>query len=211
MKISEIHVSELHPASWNSNVMDEAMLARLRRSIKLFGFLEPLVVRKALEQPGYEVIGGSHRLAVLRESGVELIPCVVVEADEAEANLLSQALNHIEGEDDPVKRGASLKQILEKFSTDEVVSLLPESAKTISQLTTLGTGSPEEYFESWNLRKKARLQARTFQLTSDQLSVVDQALSLADDEQVEDEGNPNERSNALVHICREFTRSRSPL
>jgi ParB family chromosome partitioning protein len=207
VNVNDVSIGQLVPAPWNSNSMDSAMLARLRRSIETFGFLEPLVVRQT---PGnsFEVIGGSHRLKVLTETGAERVPCVVVEADDAQARLLSQALNHIEGEEDPVRRAASLERILADFAMDDVLSLLPETAESLAALASLGSLSPGEYMRSWNLRKAARLNHLTFQLTDEQLETVNEAVALA---MPGTSGNPNLRSNALVHICQQFIEHEKPL
>lgn len=211
MKIIEVPTVELNPALWNPNVMDQPTLDRLGRSIDKFGLVEPLVVRRQTDEPGYEVIGGSHRLIALEKFGSETAPCVVVDVDDADAMLMSQALNRIEGEDDPVKRGASLKRILESYSTEEVISFLPETAESMASLTQIGAQSPEEYLGSWNLRKRSRLESLTLQLNPEQMTTVREAISLADSELVEDEDSPNHRSASFAHICREFISSREAL
>ena len=99
MKVVDLPTNQLKPAPWNANAMDSATIARLRTSVVRFGFVGNLVVRR-LDQAGYEVIGGNHRLQVLKEMDVKQVPCAVVELDDAEARLLAQALNSIEGVDD---------------------------------------------------------------------------------------------------------------
>ena len=79
--------------------MDEPMFAHLTRSIQRFGFLVPPVVRQVDDGPN-ETVGGAQRLSVIEALGFEQVPCVVVDADGSNARLLSQALNHIHGEDD---------------------------------------------------------------------------------------------------------------
>ena len=99
MKIVELPITRLTGAQWNSNIMDDAMLSRLKESITRFGLVGNLVVRLL---PGglYEVLSGNQRLGVLAELGYTDVPCVVVDVDDAEARLLSQALNHVQGVDD---------------------------------------------------------------------------------------------------------------
>ena len=84
MQVLEIPLDQLEPASWNSNAMDESMLERLERSLATFGMLQPLVVRRITEIC-FEIIGGSHRFMVLKESGAETAPCVVVEVSDSDA------------------------------------------------------------------------------------------------------------------------------
>jgi ParB family chromosome partitioning protein len=107
MKVTDLPLEQIQEAPWNPNQMDPAMRSRLRRSIQRFQVVLPLVVRPIGTPIGdrYETIGGAQRLQVLKELEYTAIPCVVVEADDPEARLLSQCLNRIQGEDDLGLRG----------------------------------------------------------------------------------------------------------
>ena len=73
MDVVDLPVGLLREAPWNPNRMDEAMLGRLRESIRLFGLVESLVMR-SVEGVAYEVLSGNQRLRVLREMGVADVP-----------------------------------------------------------------------------------------------------------------------------------------
>ena len=60
------------------------MEVKLRRSIERFSLLVPLVVREVGDRT-YETIGGAQRLAVLCRLGYAMVPCVVTQADDGEA------------------------------------------------------------------------------------------------------------------------------
>lgn len=207
MRLTDIPVANLAPAPWNSNEMDLAMLEKLRRSVATFGLVEPLVVRRSGEDR-YEIIGGSHRFQVLRETGAKTAPCVVVEAEDAEAMLLGQALNHIEGEEDLVMRAESFRRILEDLSESDVLSMLPETSESLSELASLGSLTAEMYAESWQTRKKTRLKHFPFRVTREQLVVVEEAIRMAPGPSQAKSMNPNVRSNVLVQICEAFIESR---
>lgn len=52
-------------------------IAKLKRSIKKVGILEPLIVRQHPEQEGkYEVISGSRRLEALKQLEIQTAPCL---------------------------------------------------------------------------------------------------------------------------------------
>ncbi len=210
MNLTDIALSKLVPAPWNSNAMDRAMLARLAKSVSTFGFLEPLVVRETGDGH-FEIIGGSHRFQVLKATGAVNAPCVIVETDDASARFLSQALNHIEGEEDPAMRAESIKEILARYSEKDVLSVLPETSESLANLASFGSLTPEMYARSWQEKKSARLKHVPFQVTEDQLAVVDEAISLAQELASPEPGNPNRRGNVLVHICREFVEGTKPL
>src|SRR5919106_2612576 len=137
MKVIDVPIGQIHAADWNPNVIDEFMRSRLRRSIERFGLVAPLVVRSVGDNQ-FETIGGAQRLAALKELDVDPVPCVVVEADDANAGLLSQALNRIQGQDDLGLQAELIKEVLQSLPQEEVLQLLPETAQSLQALSSLG-------------------------------------------------------------------------
>ena len=203
MQLTEIEVQFISESDGNPNQMDSNVLSRLRASIKRFGLVSPLVVRE-IGPDQYETIGGAQRLSVIKELGILKVDCVVVEADDAEARFLAQALNRIAGTDDPVKRQASLELILEKIPKGEVLKLLPDAANSIGQAISFDAPSLIDHFEQFEESRKATLRHFSAQLTDDQLPVVDQAIAHAKEHGSSDEANPNKAGNALFHICQQY-------
>jgi ParB family transcriptional regulator, chromosome partitioning protein len=130
MKVIDVSIEQIHEAVWNPNQMDEVMHSRLRRSIERFGLVVPLVVRP-FGNDQFETIGGAQRLAVLRELMIDPAPCVIVEANDAHARLLAQALNRIQGQDDLGLQAELIKEVLESLPQEEVLQLLPETAQSL--------------------------------------------------------------------------------
>ena len=204
MRVIDLPIANIATAEWNANEMDSEMAARLRRSIERFGLVVPLVVRK-LAEAAYETIGGAQRLAILRESGHATVPCVVTQADDAEARLLSQALNHIAGQDNAGLRGEVLRRILESTPEGEVAELLPGPFERLQELTLIGQDDLAKYLQSRRHTQQARLEHLVFQLTSSQRRIVQAALQRAGEINTDNEGgNPNRRGNALARICRKY-------
>ena len=96
MKITNIPVDLLRQPQWNPNQMDGDNLTKLGRSIDRYGLVQNLVVRH-MEDGTYEMLAGNQRLQVLSRSGINEVPCVVVELGDGEARLLFQALNRVHG------------------------------------------------------------------------------------------------------------------
>ena len=204
LKIVELDLNQLQGAPWNSNEMDEAMLHHLRTSIKRYGLLDNLVVRPVANNC-YEVLSGNHRLRVLKELGISPIPSVIVDVGDADARLLAQMLNHIHGEEDLGLRAAAIRKVLESISPEEVLSVLPDTAIGLKSLASLGQQSPEEYVTHWQQAQPARLKHLQFELTGDQLEVVEATLrQLLPQAKTGQFGNPNPRSNALFLLCQSF-------
>jgi ParB family chromosome partitioning protein len=204
MNITELSVNQLKEAAWNSNQIDEVMLQRLRSSVKRFGFLGVLVVRPIGEN-FYEVLSGNQRLKVVKEMQLPVAPCIVVEADDAHARLLAQALNHIHGEDDLGLKAETVQKILESIAPEDVLSILPETANGLRALAELGHQPVAEYLRNWEQAKQTRLRHLQFQLTVSQLEVVEQALKkLLPEAKIGQFGNPNTRGSALYLLCKAF-------
>jgi ParB family chromosome partitioning protein len=204
MQIVDIPIEAIHAPDWNPNQMDEAMRPRLKASIQRFGLVVPLVVRD-LGTGLYETIGGAQRLSVLRELSVSVVPCVIVQADDMEARLLSQCLNRIAGSDDLGLKAELLQQVLEGLPQSEVLKLLPETTQGLTALATLGQQDLAEYLQNYQQSQGARLKHLTFQFTLNQLEVIEEALAhVLPQARGADPSNPNPRGNALYLLCKAY-------
>lgn len=203
MKVIEVPVSDLNAAPWNPNVMDPAMATRLRESITRFGLVENLIVRPMPDRT-YEVLSGNQRLQVIKELDFNKAPCVVVELDDAEAMLMAQALNQIEGEDDPGLRAELMRSVLSSLSEEEVIAVLPETVESLRSLASLGQDDLAASLTAWQKAQSAHLQHLTFQLTEVQREVVEDALGSVPTDDIEASGNPNTRGNALHELCKRY-------
>ena len=206
MKLTEIEIRFINESDWNPNHVDPSTLARLRASIERFGVVEPLVVRE-ISPHQYVTIGGAQRLVVIKELGFETVDCVVVETDDADSRLLAQALNRIAGTDDPVKQQTSLDMILENIPRGEVLELLPDAVNSIGQAITFSPLSLIEHLEIFEKSRSVQLKHFSAQLTSEQLTVIYQAITHASEHGVVDEANPNKTGNALFYICQIYLSS----
>ena len=209
MKVIDLPMTSIRPADWNPNRMDEAMRSRMRASVERFGMVAPLVVR-AIGAGMYEIIGGEQRFIALSETKAVSASCVVVTADDAEARLLAQALNHIAGTEDIGLRAETLRSILESVPQAEILSLLPETAESLEQLVSIGEEDLSEHLRAWNQAQSARLKHMTFQLTAEQLAVVTRALDhsmVHATAAMEEVSNPNQRGNALYHLSSAYLES----
>jgi DNA modification methylase len=105
LKVEYRKISELKPYPGNPRRMSKKMYEALKRSLKEYGVVDPLIVNKQ-----NEVIGGNQRLAALKELGVEEVPVVVVDLPKSKEKALNLALNKIQGDFD--------NRLLAEFITD---------------------------------------------------------------------------------------------
>ena len=110
MEIVKKNVAELKFAPYNPRYISDTEMEKLKKSIKEFGLVEPLVWNK---RTGY-VVGGNQRLQALMELGVKEVDVIVIDLDDDEEKALNVALNKISGEWDYEK----LEELFHKLDTD---------------------------------------------------------------------------------------------
>ena len=94
----------------NPRTMPDGQMSALARSIREFGFVEPVVVRRS----DHLVIGGHQRIEAARRVGLTEIPVVEVDLTDEQCRALNVALNRIHGEWDVPK----LAEILAALPAD---------------------------------------------------------------------------------------------
>ena len=83
VKISELHEFKGHPF----RVEHDMQLFELSKSIEEKGVLVPLIVRPNPDGEGYEIIAGHRRKAACDWAGVDTVPVMVMQMDDAEATI----------------------------------------------------------------------------------------------------------------------------
>ena len=106
MNIQNIGIEKLKPALYNPREMDDKELEKLKRSLKEFGVVEPIVINK-----DFTVIGGHQRLKVLIEMKRKEAPCIILDLDKKKEKILNLALNRISGDWDQAKLSKLIKGI----------------------------------------------------------------------------------------------------
>ena len=110
MVIEKIPIEKLIPADYNPRKdlkHGDAEYEKIKRSIKEFGYVEPIIWNKTTGN----VVGGHQRLKVLLAHGVKEIDCVVVEFDSEKEKALNIALNKVSGEWDRDKLTALISDL----------------------------------------------------------------------------------------------------
>jgi hypothetical protein len=105
-QVTMVAVSLINEAVYNPRKISPDKLAGLKQSIRRYGFLDPLVLRKA----NHVLVGGHQRLRAVREVCAEdklplpqKMPCIIVDLSEREAKKLNIALNKLGGDFDNKK------------------------------------------------------------------------------------------------------------
>lgn len=87
INIASIDENDDNPRTRIENVED------LKASIKANGLLQPIVVRGKQPNKHWKVVAGSRRFKACKELGLDTIPCIVIDADDAKAYELATTEN----------------------------------------------------------------------------------------------------------------------
>ena len=127
--IEQIPIDGLHPDPANPRRISEEELDALERSIRQFGFVEPVIARRV----DATVIGGHQRLLAARRLGLTSVPVIWLDLSAEQARLLGLALNKISGSWDDALLARLLAELqsvpdldltLSGFGEDEITDLL---------------------------------------------------------------------------------------
>ena len=95
-----VDINSLNAAPYNPRrEMTEQEKESLRKSLKSFGFVQPLVVQKS----GMVLIGGHQRWEIAKEQGLLKVPVFIVDVPDDEAKSMNLALNKISSDFDETK------------------------------------------------------------------------------------------------------------
>ena len=146
LEIVYVPAGKLRPAPYNPNVMSKAEMAILCRSIRQWGMVDPLVVRRA----DHTVIGGHQRLEAARMLGLTQVPVVFVNIDEHQAKALNIALNKIHGDWDLPKLGELLDDLRDMPDLDETLTGFDpkEMDQLLAELERSQRSEEEESFDA---------------------------------------------------------------
>ena len=137
MQIEHVDIESLHPDPANPRRISDAELEGLTRSMRQWGFVQPVLARRA----DNVVVGGHQRLLAARRLGIKTVPVIFVDLDVDQSRLLNVALNKISGEWDQ----ELLAQMLSDLSTAAEIDLT---------LSGFDEGELERLLKSLDVREK---------------------------------------------------------
>ena len=132
VKISELHEFKGHPF----RVEHDMQLFELSRSIEEKGVLVPLIVRTNPDGEGYEIIAGHRRKAACEWAGVDTVPVMVMQMDDAEATIAMIDSNLQRENIRPSEKAFSYKMKLEAMKQQGKRNDLLQEDGTLSPMGT---------------------------------------------------------------------------
>lgn len=122
-RVQEIAVNKIKANRYQPRQeFDETALEELQSSIKRYGVLQPLIVRK-LADGNYELIAGERRLRAAKLAGLAEIPAMVREYNDAEISEIA-LIENIQREDlNAIEEARAYERLIKNFGlTQEILS-----------------------------------------------------------------------------------------
>lgn len=134
--VQEIFIRSIRPNRYQSrrNFEPEAM-KDLAESIKAYGILQPIIVRK-IDERTYEIIAGERRVNAARKIGLETIPAVIREYTDAQMREVSLIENVQRQDLSVLEEAAAYDSLIKEFGYTQE-TLAAKIGKSRSHITNL--------------------------------------------------------------------------
>lgn len=177
---------ELTPNPWNPNRQDAFMYGKELASVRKFGMVNPIIVRKTPH--GHQIIDGEHRVKAALEIGLPMVPVWNLgTVDDAVAKQLTIVLNETKGSADRERLSALLSDLLTSETTSDLLDVMPyppEDFKAILHLPDFDWDSLEAMRKpepAYHNESRVGWVERTYRLPGDAAKVIDEAIEKAKD------------------------------
>jgi len=128
-----ININEIEPnRNQPRKVFDEDTLEELAASIKQYGMIQPIVVKK--KDDYYEIIAGERRWRAAKIAGLKDIPVIIKEYSENEILEIS-LIENIQREDlNPIEEAKAYRALMDEFQLkqEEIAEKVSKSRSTIT-------------------------------------------------------------------------------
>ncbi len=139
-RLEELPVGSIVPNPHQPRVhFDEESLAELAASIREIGVLQPVLVRKAVEEGTYELIAGERRWRAARRAGLAVIPAIVHTTDDI-GSVERALVENLHRQDlTPLEEASAYQQLIEDFALthEQIASRVGKSRSAITNTLRL--------------------------------------------------------------------------
>lgn len=134
-----VSVDDLLPNEYNPNAMEQELLTSLTDQLKEAGGVAQTVIVRPSEkiQGKYEIVDGEHRWKSARLAGVPKLLVACAPLGDSQAKLRTLAMNHVRGNDLPIKLAQLLVELNREYSVEEIARLTGIRAEYQASVTKL--------------------------------------------------------------------------
>ena len=123
-------------------IFDAAELRELADSIKQYGVIQPLSVRRRAD--GYELVAGERRLRASKLAGLSEVPCILLAVDEEQSGLIALVENLQRRDLDFIEEAEGLARLMRLYglSQEQAASRVGKSQSAVANKLRLLRHSP---------------------------------------------------------------------
>ena len=137
-KVIELNISDVLPNRFQPRIkFDENSINELALSIKKYGVIQPIVVRKIGDK--YEIIAGERRYKASKVAGKQTIPAIISEMNDKDSVEIA-LIENVQREDlTPIEKAISYKKILDMgyISQEDLAQKVGKSQSSIANTLRL--------------------------------------------------------------------------
>ena len=128
LRIDDITPNPVQPRT----VFDDAALSELAESIRSYGILHPLTVRRRTGR--YELVAGERRLRAAKLAGLREVPCVLLDVNMEDAGLIALVENLQRRDLDFLEEANGIRQLIRMFgmSQEEAARRIGKSQSAVA-------------------------------------------------------------------------------
>ncbi|MHB1335830.1 MAG: ParB/RepB/Spo0J family partition protein [Candidatus Humimicrobiaceae bacterium] len=117
-RVFELGIEKIEPnRNQPRRTFNEESLGELADSIREFGVIQPIIVRKLNGEEKYEIIAGERRLRASRQIGLTSIPAIINTNIDDTSSLAMALIENIHRENlSPIEQAHTYKQLLDEFN-----------------------------------------------------------------------------------------------
>ena len=160
------------------SVFDAAGLQELAASIRQYGVLQPLSVRK--KGSGFELVAGERRLRAAGLAGLREVPCLLVSADDQDAGLLALVENLQRRDLDYIEQAQGLARLMQQYhlTQEQAARRVGKSQSAIANKLRLLRLTPEEreIIMKYNLTERHARALLRLAAPSERLAVLEKTV-----------------------------------
>lgn len=120
-------------------LFDDDAMEELAASIRLYGVIQPIVVRLLADDGGHEIVAGERRVQAARQAGLDRIPAMVRQADDGEALEVALVENLIREDLNPIEEAKAFVTLIETYglSQEQVAERVGRDRSTVANAVRL--------------------------------------------------------------------------
>ena len=179
--VTEIDVDEIRSNPYQPRkTFDTESLNELAKSIKEYGVVQPIIVKKSIK--GYELVAGERRTKAAKIAGLKKIPAIIKDFDDQEMMEIALVEN-IQREDlNPIDEATSINNIikLRGYTQEEFANKFGKSRSYVTNILGL-LKLPEDVKRMVEKRNLSMSHARVLSKIDDDNKVTDLAKKVITD------------------------------